>query len=278
VSRFDGKVAMVTGAAAGLGKAIAERLAWEGAQVITTDLQDDVGRAAAAQNGSLFIEQDVRDEGRWHEVIGEICERFGRLDCLVNNAGIVGPAENVTPGDTRLVDWRRVFAVNVESVLIGCQAAIPVMHRTGGGAIANISSIAGLLATPYATAYGASKAAVTQLTKSIAQYCAQQELNIRCNSVHPGTVRTALWEKIARQDAAKRGIAFEDFVAQKERRNPLRTLTSPQDVAATVAFLLSDDAHHITGTQIVVDGGMTGCDTFEADIAQNSPRQTLDKI
>src|ERR1700726_876427 len=143
---LDHKVALVTGGASGHGKAIAQRLATDGASVVITDIQCDLGYATASEGGFTFIEQDVCDEERWAQVVGEVEELFGRLDILVNNAGITGPMDAVTPETTRLKDWQRIFAVNVEAVFLGCRATIPAMKRSGGGSIINLSSIAGLLA------------------------------------------------------------------------------------------------------------------------------------
>lgn len=262
MQRLAHKVALVTGGAAGLGKAIAERLASEGASVVITDVDRNAGAAIAATAGFTFIEQDVCDEQRWTEVVGEIERRLGRLDILVNNAGILGPMNAVSPEDTPIELWRRIFAVNVEGVFLGCRAAIPAMRRAGGGSIINISSIAGLRATPYATAYGASKAAVRQLTKSVAQHCAERKLNIRCNSVHPGDVRTPLWDKAAEELARARGIPVEEIIEEGRTDSPLGEFTCPQDIAAMVAYLASDEARHITGAKMVVDGGTVNCESY----------------
>jgi 3(or 17)beta-hydroxysteroid dehydrogenase len=263
MQKLNNKVALVTGGASGLGRAIAQRLARDGAQVVITDLQTELGAARAEESGVRFLHQDVADEARWSEVIRAVEADFGRLDVLVNNAGILGPMNGAaTPEDTSLADWRRIFAVNVEGVFLGCRAAIPAMRRVGGGSIINISSIAGLRASPHATAYGASKATVRQLTKSIAQHCAQEKLNIRCNSVHPGTVRTALWDNQALERARKSGVSLETIVAETRSRIPLGELQCPEDTAAAVAFLASDDARYITGTKLIVDGGSVSCDTF----------------
>lgn len=263
MGRLEEHVALVTGGASGLGRAIAQRLAADGASVVITDIQPDVGRATAAECGFLFIEQDVCDEVRWPLVLREVEERCGSLRILVNNAGVIGPMDAFSPENTRLADWRQIFAVNVEGLFLGCRAAIPAMRRAGGGSIINMSSVAALLATPYVTAYGASKAAVRQLTKSVAQYCAQEKLNIRCNSVHPGNVRTPLWdEQYAAGGARDRGVSVEEFIAQAKARIPLGDFTLPEDVAAAVAFLASEDARHITGAKLIVDGGLVNCDTY----------------
>lgn len=264
MGRLDHKIALVTGGGSGIGSAIAQRLAADGARVVITDLQVGQPHTATVGDGLLFLEQDVCDETRWSEIVREVEERYGQLDILVNNAGIIGPTDAMSPESSRLRDWKAVFAVNVEGVFLGCRTVIPAMRRAGGGSIINLSSIAALQATPYATAYGASKAAVHQFTKSVAQHCAQQKLHIRCNSVHPGTVRTALWDKFAAEIARQRGVSIEVVIAEGIAEIPLGDFTRPQDVAAAVAFLASDDARHVTGTQLIVDGGITGCDTYHA--------------
>ena len=260
--KLDHKVALVTGGASGLGKAIAQRLAADGARVVISDIDLESGEKTAAESGLTFLQQDVCDETKWPQVISQIEERIGPLNVLVNNAGVLGPVDAINPENSRLADWRKTFAVNVEGVFLGCRAAIAAMRRAGGGSIINLSSVAGLRASPHATAYGASKATVRHLTKSVAQYCAQEKLGIRCNSVHPGIVRTALWDKYAEGAAAVRGISVEDFIVETKARIPLGDLTLPADIAAMVAFLASAEACHITGAKLIVDGGMVNCDSF----------------
>jgi len=261
--RLQGKSALVTGGASGLGKAIAQRLKAEGARVVITDIQHEIGAATAGECGFLFFEQDVTDEGRWTEVIGEVEAQLGALHILVNNAGILGSVQAITPEDTPFESWKRIFDVNLNSVFLGCRAAIPAMRRAGGGSIINVSSIAGLLASPHATAYGASKAAVTQLTKSVAQYCAQQKLRVRCNSLHPGNVMTDLWRNYAAELERQQGVSATASIEEAAAAIPLGDFTRAEDVAAAAAYLASDDARHVTGTQLIVDGGIVGCDTFE---------------
>jgi len=164
--------------------------------------------------------------------------------------------------------------VNVDGVFLGCRAGIAAMRRSGRGSIINISSIAALVASPYATAYGASKATVRHLTKTIAQHCAKEGLQIRCNSVHPGMVRTSLWDGQARKTAKERGLTFNAYLARAAKLVPLGDLTRPEDVAATVAFLASDDARHITGAEIPVDGGLTTCDSYHFTQGSQSIPQT----
>jgi 3(or 17)beta-hydroxysteroid dehydrogenase len=264
MARLDRKTAVVTGGASGLGKAIAQRLSAEGACVVISDIQQELGTETAREGKFIFLPQDVTDEDRWSEVVREVEQRCGRLDILVNNAGILGPMQTVSPESTSLATWRKIFAVNVEGVFLGCRAAIAAMKRAGGGSIINMSSVAGLQASPYATAYGASKAAVRQLTKSVAQHCAQEKLNIRCNSVHPGIVLTPLWLTQAHELAQVRNISEEEIFSEAKGLIPLGDFTCPEDVAATVAFLASDDSRHTTGAQLMVDGGIIDCDTYES--------------
>jgi 3(or 17)beta-hydroxysteroid dehydrogenase len=268
MKRFEKKVAVVTGGASGLGKAIAQRFAAEGARVTISDIQVDLGEVTAAEGGFRFAQHDVSDETQWARTIQEVEQREGRLDILVNNAGILGRRDLVNPEDTPFADWKKILTINVDSVFLGCKTAIPAMRRAGGGSIINMSSVAGLTATPYATAYGASKATVRQLTKSVAQYCAEHRLNIRCNSVHPGNVVTPLWMRHAEESAQLRGISVEAFMTLARNNVPLGELSCPEDIAAAVAFLASDDARHITGEKLIVDGGFVSCDTYRPGSGQ----------
>lgn len=264
MERLKNAVALVTGGAAGLGKAIALRLVADGASVVITDVQQALGAKTAKECGLTFLQQDVCDETQWPKIINEIEKSFGRLTILVNNAGILGSRESVTPENTELESWRRMFAVNVEGVFLGCRAAIPALRRAGHGSIINMSSIADRIATPHFTAYGASKAAVRHLTTSVAQYCAEQKLNVRCNSVHPGMIRTPMLDTSMQEAAERRGIALDQVVAEHRAEVPLGDFSRPEDVAATVAFLASDDARHITGSALLVDGGIIHCNMFRA--------------
>lgn len=252
----------MTGGASGLGRAIAQRLLSEGANVIISDIQRELGLSAAKEDGFAFLEQNVCDEARWRAVIDQIETHFGSLNILVNNAGVLGSLEAADPESTSLQCWREVFAVNVEGVFLGCRIAIAAMRKAGRGSIINLSSMADRLATPHATAYGASKAAVRQLTRSIAQHCAQQKFQIRCNSVHPGMVRTPLLDGSLIEIARRRGVALDGVASELRSHIPLGDFTAPEDVAAAVAFLASDDSRHITGAALVVDGGIVHCNTY----------------
>lgn len=260
---LNGKVALVTGGASGIGRAIAERLAADGARVVITDIQADLGQSVADELQLGFLAHDVSSEQQWLDVIRQIQQRWGGVHVLVNNAGILSPpSDEANPETTSLADWRRMFAINVEGVFLGCKTGIPVLQASGGGSIINMSSVAALLATPFATAYGAAKATVRQLTKSVAQHCAERKLNIRCNSVHPGLVRTKALEKAFGEAASQEGIAFETVLKERQAAVPMGEFSRMEEIAAAVSFLASDESRHMTGAQIVIDGGLVDCDTF----------------
>lgn len=266
MGRLDRKVALVTGGASGLGKAIAQRLKLEGATVVITDVQVAPGEALARDCGFTFIEHDVTDEAQWRTVASRIEEKHGGLHILVNNAGILGARDAVNPEDARLAEWKKIFAINVEGVFLGCRAAIPLMHASGGGSIINISSIAALLATPHAAAYGASKAAVRHLTKSVAQHCVERKMTIRCNSLHPGDVRTPMFESYAIEVAQNRGVAVDVVLNDWQASIPMGGFIELEDVTNAVVFLASDDSRQMTGAKLVIDGGSVYCDTYHRRI------------
>lgn len=263
MSRLTGKVALVTGGASGIGRAIAERLAADGAHVVISDIQTALGESVAAEQHLEFLTHDVVSESEWRELIRRIVASHGALHILVNNAGVLSPpSEQANPETATLHDWRRIFAVNVDGVFLGCKTAIPAIHGSGGGSIINISSVAALLATPFATAYGASKASVRQLTKSVAQHCAERRLNIRCNSVHPGIVRTAALDKAFAEAASQRGVPLDVILAERRAAVPAGEFVQLEEIAAAVAFLASDESRHMTGAQLIIDGGLVACDTY----------------
>jgi 3(or 17)beta-hydroxysteroid dehydrogenase len=253
--RLQDKVALITGGAGGIGTAMAARFLAEGAHVVITDIDADAVAAVASRLGCESVQQDVADEARWLEVVGFAETHYGKLDILVNNAGIEGRMEHVSPEDTPLSEFRRVQAVNVEGTFLGCRAAIPALRRAGGGSIVNLSSIAGLLATPFQTAYGASKAAVRQLTMSVASHGALE--NIRCNAIHPGQMRTKMIEAIYDGTAKRLGLASgADAEARFKAMIPMGELGTAEDVANAALFLASDESRYVTGSSLVVDGGM----------------------
>ena len=246
-SRLQGKVALITGAAGGIGRASAALFEAEGARLALTDL-DVSSLSAFAERGALTLAQDVTDEARWRAVVDETVSRFGALDILVNNAGIAigGNIETAT-----LADWRRQQAVNGESVFLGCREAVRVM-KGRGGSIVNISSVAGIIGDAQSVAYCASKGAVRLTTKSVALYCARKGYGIRCNSVHPSFAKTAMVEGFI--EAAKNPDRVR---AGLSAAAPMGRMGEAAEVAATILFLASDEASFTTGAEFVVDGGLT---------------------
>lgn len=256
MGRVAGKVCIVTGGGSGLGRATAALLAREGATVVISDINEVSGKEAAAAIGADYVRHDVRREQAWTDLIAGVMGDHGALHVLINNAGIGEAAAGSTPVTTTLAQWEQVWAVNATGVFLGCKHAVPAIVASGGGAIVNMSSIAALLATPFATAYGASKAAVRQLTMSVAIYCAQARNGVRCNSVHPGQIRTPMLEGLFRDVGKAAGATAADVEAQFLGKIPLGEFGQPEDIAQAVLYLASDESRHVTGTQLVVDGGM----------------------
>ena len=255
VGRFLNKASIVTGAASGIGLATAERLVAEGGNVLLTDLNEEAGSEAAKRLGAAarFRVHDAASEADWESVVADCVSRFGRLDVLVNNAGVAFLAGQLSPEEVTLEEWQRVNAVNAAGVMLGCKHAIRAMKSTGGGAIVNIASIAATVASPLAVPYGASKAAVVQLTKTVAYDCARRGYNIRCNAVLPGTIETTLYKTFS-----------EEQRAANARGVPLGRPGTPDDVARAVVFLASEDAGYITGAQLAVDGGLSAVNPMRA--------------
>lgn len=245
MGRVDGKVAIITGAASGLGAADARLLAREGATVVLTDVNAEKGEALAAEIGgaAVFFKHDVASEADWVRVIGEVDARFGRLDILVNNAGVVVVAD---PEATTLDQFRFANAVMSEGVFLGCKYAIPLMKKTGGSII-NMSSVASHLGYPVFFAYAAAKGAVRAMTKALAVHCQMQGYNIRCNSVHPGSIDTPM---VANANQAL-GL---DIAAQKASAV---SVGRPEDVANLVLYLASDESRFMNGAELVLDNALT---------------------
>jgi NAD(P)-dependent dehydrogenase (short-subunit alcohol dehydrogenase family) len=249
--RFKGRVALVTGAASGIGLATVARLLAEGARVVATDIAER-GLAAVARDGAdavATLGHDVTREDEWHGAVALAEQRFGALHVVVNAAGIL---DKGTIEDTTLAAWRRMMDVNLYGTFLGCRVGAPAIERSGGGAIVNISSVAGLEASPDILAYGASKGAVRAMTKAVALDGARRRPQVRCNSVHPGVIATPM---VANYFA---GQADPAAVERSWRKfQPAGAFGTADDVAALIAFLGSDDAAFITGAECVVDGAAT---------------------
>jgi 3(or 17)beta-hydroxysteroid dehydrogenase len=252
MNRLAGKTAFITGAASGIGAAIAEAFVAEGAFVVIGDINDETGAARAAALGSnaRFLHHDATDEAQWAAVMAAIVAEHGGLDVLVNNAGITG-TESGRPHDpehTRLEDWRQVMRINLDSVFLGCKHAIQAMRATGrGGSIINMSSRSGLVGVPKTAAYAASKAAIRNHSKTVALYCAEENLGIRCNSLYPASIRTPMWDAM---------IDSADDEKQLLANMPLHRFGRPDEVAAVAILLASDEATYITGSEFNIDGGI----------------------
>ena len=241
---MQGKVALVTGGASGIGRATATRLADAGFRVVVTDLDPAGGQVAGGIAGAVFVEHDVTKESSWERAIATVLDTHYRLDVLVNNAGI-SYVRAVT--DTTLADWRALMAVNLDGVFLGTKHGVRAMRRNGdGGSIVNVSSAAGLVGLPFMSAYCASKGAVRLFTKAVALECAPEV--IRVNSVHPGAVRTPIWAKV--------GVSPE-LEASVAAAAPLRRMAEPEEVADAIVYLASDASRYVTGSELVIDGGTT---------------------
>ena len=257
--RVEGKVALVTGGASGIGRGCAEKLAAEGAIVVVTDLQDAKGAEVVAgiqkAGGKAdYLHQDTTDEAAWEDVIGEIKARHGRLDILVNNAGIAIPGSTI---EMTLADWRRQTAVNLDGVFLGCKHAIPLMRASGdGGSIINMSSVAGLKGSAILAGYCATKGGVRLFTKAVAMECANAKDGIRVNSVHPGIIETPIWLSIINPNDPGTN-APPDLDAMTTMAVPLGVKGYPEDIANGVLWLASDESRYVTGAELVIDGGLS---------------------
>ena len=246
--RLDNKVALISGGARGMGAVEARMFAQEGAKVVIGDVLEEDGKRTEAEineagGDCVFVRLDVTDENAWQDAVTAAVARFGKLDILVNNAGIAR-INNVE--DTTSEEWDLVMDINAKGVFLGTKAAIPELRKAGGGSIVNISSIAGLTGGR-TSSYAASKGAVRLLTKSTAiQYASE---GIRCNSVHPGVIETPMTTPIM--------LNTEEGRAQNEARHPMGRIGQPEDIAYGVLFLASDESSFMTGSELVIDGGLT---------------------
>ena len=250
MGRLEGKTALVTGAASGIGLQTSIRLAEEGARVMMTDINLEEGLQQAEKLGAnaAFLKLDITEEEEWISVLDETVKRFGRLDILVNSAGMVliADVEQIT-----LEDWRKVHAVNLDGTFLGCKHGVRVMKEFGAGSIINLSSVSGMIGGFNLAAYNSSKGAVRMLTKSVALHCARAGYGIRCNSIHPTFIETPMLESMI-LDSPDPEKTRQTLV----RQVPLRRIGKPDDVANMIVYLASDESTFVTGTEMVIDGGV----------------------
>lgn len=256
MNRVKDKIALVTGAANGIGACTARLLAAEGAFVIITDILDEKGQELAESLGgrAIYHHLDVSSETQWSQLFKIIAAQYKGLDILFNNAGVIGLGPDwglQDPENINLNDWKKIHTINLDSVFLGCKHAIGQM-KDKGGSIINMSSRSGIVGIPGACAYASSKAAIRNHTKSVALYCAQQGYSIRCNSLHPGAILTSLWDPLLGVDDTTR----EQSIAKMASNIPLGHMGEPIDVAYAVLYLASDESKYTTGAEFVIDGGI----------------------
>ena len=250
-NRLDGKAAFITGGASGLGRAMAEVFAAEGARVAIADIDRTRGQDVVRSIGAaaLFLAHDVTSEEQWIANLGAAASAFGHLDTLVNNAGVGsrGDVENTT-----LEEWRRIHAVNLDGPFLGCKHGIPLIAKAGGGAIVNVSSVAGLIGARDSAAYCASKGGLRLLTKSVALHCAHRKNGVRCNSIHPVYTDTPMVGQMLAESRQP-----DKMLEALKAMIPLGRLGTPAELAAMAVYLVSDEARFVTGAEFVFDGGYT---------------------
>jgi 3(or 17)beta-hydroxysteroid dehydrogenase len=254
--RLNNKVVLVTGAARGIGESISQLFAKEGASVILSDINDEKGIITASniKEDCEYIHLDVSSPEDWENAQEFIITKYGRLDVLINNAGITGFLETSGPHDPENLDfasWKKVHEVNTDGVALGCKTAIKLMKKSSAASIVNISSRSGIVGIPGAAAYAASKAAIRNHTKTVALYCAEKGYPIRCNSIHPGAILTPMWDAMLGE-----GPARNDAIKAIASDIPLGTMGSAEDVAYAALYLASNESKYVTGIELNIDGGI----------------------
>ncbi len=254
MNRLAGKVAIVTGAARGLGRADALLLAQEGASVVATDIDVETGESLGSVPGIEFLKHDVRREEDWQRVVAHTMGQYGRLNVLVNNAGVIHVGD---PVEFDMDEWRHMFAVNVDGTMLGCKHALPEMIKGGSGSIVNMSSVAARSGLYFYTGYCATKGAIAAYTKAAAVYCAQNRLNIRCNSIHPGGIDTPINAGLAGEMAAKLPRMRVPPQSPVSEDGPRMRFGEPNDIAWMVVYLASDESKFMNGSEIFIDNTAT---------------------
>jgi len=249
MGRVEGKVAIVTGGAMGLGEADARVLAREGARVVVTDVNRELGAKVAEQIGGEYRFHDVTDEAQWQQLIAHVGARYGALHILVNNAGIVEPG---TIESQTYAEYKRQMAVSADGTFLGCKYAVPLIAKSGGGSIVNMASIASKRGVHSVTAYCAAKGAVEALSRAVAVHCLTQKNGVRCNSIHPGSIDTPMVRGIGAKMVAAGMVTADNQAPPRQQR-----LGEPIDIANLVLFLASDESKFITGQEFVPDGGVS---------------------
>ena len=257
MGRVENKVALNTGGAMGIGRACAERLASEGAIIVITDVIDEVGMSAVdaiTKTGgqASYLHHDVTSEDEWIKILQQIRQLHGRLDILVNNAGI---AVRASIFEMTMAQFQKQNAVNLDGVFLGLKHGIPFMAEQDGGSVINVSSVAGLMASPGLSAYAMTKGGVRLLSKSVAKECAALGNGVRVNSIHPGIIETAIWNKMDANPEGGENQADVETIA--ELAVPGGILGKPLDIANGVLYLASDDARYVNASELVIDHGLS---------------------
>lgn len=254
MNRVKDKIALITGGSRGIGAATAQLLVHEGAQVIITDINDEQGEKTAHDVGGTYLHLDVSSESDWKTAFDRIQKKYGHLDILFNNAGIIGLDPKLGPQDPeniRLESWDYIHKINLNGVFLGCKYGISLM-KDHGGSIINMSSRSGLVGVPGTAAYASSKAAVRNHSKTVALYCAQKKYNIRSNAILPAAILTSLWDPMLCSETKKKDAMIADIASGI----PLGHMGDPIDVAYAVLYFASDESKYITGSELVIDGGI----------------------
>ncbi len=267
MNRLRNKIVLVTGALSGIGLAFARLAAAEGAEaVLLTDLNSAKPTDVLLSSGNqcIYEKLDIREEKDWQLVMNFLAKKYGRLDVLVNNAAITGTGLSdraLGLDNTSLNSWREVFQTNLEGIFLGCKTAMELMSQSAGASIVNVGSRSGTTGRHDRIAYSTSKAALLNLTRSVAMHTMARSYNIRCNLVVPSTILTPLWDKAG----SNHGAASHELIKKISKKIPMRRFGQPEEVANAILFLASDEASYITGTSLLVDGGATAEDLLRCE-------------